>query len=84
MVVATSGREISAEILESCRRGDREAFRALYEAYKDKVYSIALYYFHGDAVRGQRCHATGVLKVDSGYRAVSRGLGVLRPGCTGW
>ena len=49
MVVATSGREISAEILESCRRGDREAFRALYEAYKDKVYSIALYYFHGDA-----------------------------------
>lgn len=39
--------EIS-EIIESCRRGDREAFRALYDAYKDKVYSIALYFFHGD------------------------------------
>ena len=36
------------EIIEACRRGDREAFRALYEAHKDKVYSIALYFFHGD------------------------------------
>jgi RNA polymerase sigma-70 factor (ECF subfamily) len=46
--VVVSSREIGAEIIESCRRGDREAFRALYEAYKDKVYSIALYFFHGD------------------------------------
>jgi RNA polymerase sigma-70 factor (ECF subfamily) len=37
------------EIVEACRQGDRDAFRALYEAYKDKVYSIALYFFHGDA-----------------------------------
>jgi len=36
------------EIIEACRRGDREAFCALYEAHKDKVYSIALYFFHGD------------------------------------
>jgi RNA polymerase sigma-70 factor (ECF subfamily) len=28
--------------------GDRDAFRALYDAYKDRVYSIALYFFHGD------------------------------------
>jgi RNA polymerase sigma-70 factor (ECF subfamily) len=48
MVTGLSDREISADIIESCRRGDREAFRALYEAYKDKVYSIALYFFHGD------------------------------------
>ncbi len=41
--------EISADIIESCRRGDRDAFHALYEIYKDKVYSIALYFFHGDA-----------------------------------
>ena len=40
--------EIGAETLEACRRGDRDAFRALYETYKDKVYSIALYFFHGD------------------------------------
>jgi RNA polymerase sigma-70 factor (ECF subfamily) len=48
MVTDLSDREISADIVESCRRGDRDAFRALYEAYKDKVYSIALYFFHGD------------------------------------
>jgi RNA polymerase sigma-70 factor, ECF subfamily len=47
-VVTPGDREIGADILEACRRGDREAFRALYDAYKDKVYSIALYYFHGD------------------------------------
>jgi hypothetical protein len=29
--------EIGAEILESCRRGDRDAFRALYEAHKDRL-----------------------------------------------
>ena len=47
--MSLSDREISADIIESCRRGDRDAFRALYEAYKDKVYSICLYVFHGDA-----------------------------------
>ncbi len=36
-------------IVEACQRGDRDAFRALYEAYKDRVYSIAFYYFHGDS-----------------------------------
>lgn len=46
-MVSLSQSEIT-EILEACRRGDREAFRALYEAHKDKVYSICLYYFHGD------------------------------------
>jgi RNA polymerase sigma-70 factor (ECF subfamily) len=40
--------EISPELLEACRRGDRDALRALYEAYKDKVYSIAYYFFRGD------------------------------------
>ncbi len=32
------------ETLAACRRGDRDAFRALFEAYQDKVYSIALRY----------------------------------------
>jgi RNA polymerase sigma-70 factor (ECF subfamily) len=49
-VVNLSGRELSREILESCRSGDRDAFRALYDLYKDRVYSIALYFFHGDPV----------------------------------
>src|ERR1700737_4215905 len=48
LVVNLSGRELSTEIIESCRLGDRDAFRALYDLYKDRVYSISLYFFHGD------------------------------------
>jgi RNA polymerase sigma-70 factor (ECF subfamily) len=48
--VDPSDREVSAEIIEGCRHGDRAAFHALYQAYKDKVYSISLYFFHGDEV----------------------------------
>ena len=47
--VGGKGGETSPEILEACRRGDREAFRSLYETYKDRVYSIAYYFFHADA-----------------------------------
>jgi len=47
-VVHLSGRELSTEIIEACRVGERDAFRALYDLYKDRVYSIALYFFHGD------------------------------------
>ena len=49
MVVSPTEQEVTPAIIDACRRGDREAFRLLYEAYKDKVYSIALYFFHGDA-----------------------------------
>ena len=48
-MVNLSSREINPELLEACRRGDREAFRTLYDQYKDKVYSMVLCYFHGDA-----------------------------------
>ena len=44
-----AGGELSPEVLDACRRGDRDAFRALYEAYKDRVYSIAFYFFQADA-----------------------------------
>ena len=47
-VVPLSDREVSAEIIQSCRAGDRDAFRVLYDRYKDRVYSISLYFFHGD------------------------------------
>ena len=47
-MVNLSDREIGTEIIEACRLGDRNAFRALYDLYKDRVYSIALYFFHGD------------------------------------
>jgi RNA polymerase sigma-70 factor (ECF subfamily) len=47
-VVNLSDRETSAVLIESCRAGDRDAFRALYDLYKVQVYSISLYFFHGD------------------------------------
>src|SRR5262249_40844034 len=43
MVLEGSDREVVA----GCQRGDREAFRALFETYKDRVFSIALR-FSGD------------------------------------
>jgi len=48
-VVNLSGRKLSTEIIEACRSGDRDAFRALYDLYKDRVYSISLYFLHGDS-----------------------------------
>ena len=32
------------EVIEGCRKGDYDAFRALFEAHQDRVYSIALRY----------------------------------------
>jgi RNA polymerase sigma-70 factor (ECF subfamily) len=40
---------VTPDVLNACRRGDRDAFRLVYEAYKDTVYSMALYFFRGDA-----------------------------------
>ena len=34
----------SLKTIEACRRGDRDAFRALFETHQDRVYSIALRY----------------------------------------
>ena len=35
-------------IIEACQRGDSDAFRLVFEAYKDRVYSIALCFFDGN------------------------------------
>jgi RNA polymerase sigma-70 factor (ECF subfamily) len=32
------------DVIEACQRGDEEAFRALFESHKDRIYSIALRY----------------------------------------
>jgi RNA polymerase sigma-70 factor (ECF subfamily) len=37
------------ELVEACQRGEREAFRALFEIYRDRVYSIALRYSGDEA-----------------------------------
>ena len=42
-------RPVNTRVVESCQQGDREAFRLLFETHKDKVYSIALYFFGGDS-----------------------------------
>ena len=47
-MVGLIDRQISAQIVAACRSGDRDAFRALYDFYKVRVYSIALYFFRGD------------------------------------
>ncbi len=38
------------EVIEACQRGDWDAFRVLFEAHKDRIYSIALRYCGDEAV----------------------------------
>jgi RNA polymerase sigma-70 factor (ECF subfamily) len=39
---------LDERVIEACQAGDREAFRLLFETYKDRVFSIAVYSFGGD------------------------------------
>lgn len=64
------------EVVEACRRGQRDAIRVLYEAYKDKVYSIALYYFHGDAALAADVAQEVFLKVMSGIAGFRGNAGI--------
>jgi RNA polymerase sigma-70 factor (ECF subfamily) len=41
--VHSSPDSITAGVIQACQEGDREAFRLLFEAYKDRVFSIACY-----------------------------------------
>ena len=41
--VQSSPDSINAGVIQACQEGDREAFRLLFEAYKDRVFSIACY-----------------------------------------
>jgi RNA polymerase sigma-70 factor (ECF subfamily) len=49
--VAMSEGTSDASLIASCQQGDREAFRRLFETHKDRVYSVALYFFGGDAAQ---------------------------------
>ena len=40
--------KVDTGVIDSCRQGDREVLRVIFEAYKDKVYSLALCYLNGD------------------------------------
>src|SRR5262245_25987393 len=39
---------IDGPTIEACQRGDSDAFRLVFEIYKDRVYSIALCFFDGN------------------------------------
>src|SRR6266496_968247 len=39
---------IDLSVIVACQKGDRDALRLLFEEYKDRVYSIALYSLSGD------------------------------------
>lgn len=47
LALDTNNRVIDQSVIEACKRGDHDAFAALFEAHKDRVYSIALR-FSGD------------------------------------
>jgi RNA polymerase sigma-70 factor (ECF subfamily) len=56
--------ETGKQLIEGCRRGDSDAFRALFEKYKDTVYSVALRY-SGDAAVAQDIAQDTFLKLFS-------------------
>jgi RNA polymerase sigma-70 factor (ECF subfamily) len=43
---------IDARVIRACQQGDREAFRLLFEAYRDRVFSIALYSIGDETAAG--------------------------------
>lgn len=45
-----SDHQTEAEIIEACKKGDREAFHDLFEAHKDRVYTIAFHYSGDEAM----------------------------------
>jgi RNA polymerase sigma-70 factor (ECF subfamily) len=55
--------ETSAEMTECCPDDEQAALRVIYETHKDKVYSMALYFFHGDAATASDVTQQVFLKV---------------------
>ena len=55
------------ELVEACRRGEPDAFRELFETYKDKVYSVALR-FAGDPATAMDIAQDTFLKLFSSIR----------------
>src|SRR6266540_3319838 len=56
------------ELVEACQRGERDAFRALFDKHKDKVYSIALRYA-GDTTVAMDIAQDTFLKLFSSIRS---------------
>src|SRR4026207_1831346 len=49
---------IDGRVIEACQQGDRDAFQLLFETYKDKVFSIAVYSSDGDRALPADIHQT--------------------------
>jgi RNA polymerase sigma-70 factor (ECF subfamily) len=45
-----SDHQTEAEMIEACKQGDRDSFRDLFEAHKDRVYTIAFHYSGNEAM----------------------------------
>jgi RNA polymerase sigma-70 factor (ECF subfamily) len=54
---------IEDRTIEACQGGDTDAFRLLFDNYKDRVYSIALGYFNGDEASARDITQTVFLKL---------------------
>src|SRR5260370_17227987 len=52
--------------IDACQRGDSEAFRLLFEGYKDRVYSIALCFFDGNEATAKDITQDVFLKLMTG------------------
>jgi RNA polymerase sigma-70 factor (ECF subfamily) len=46
-------RGVDAATLAACQQGDRAAFRRLFDAYKDKVFSVAVYFLQSDVAAAE-------------------------------
>jgi RNA polymerase sigma-70 factor (ECF subfamily) len=76
LFTVTGGRATATDppgLVEACRQGDREAFRALYEVYKDDVYSIAWNFTGNDDTARDVCQDVFVklFSAISGFRGES-------------
>jgi hypothetical protein len=74
--MATSAAAADATLIAACKRGDREAFRLLFEKYKDRVYSLALH-FSGNESVAQDVAQKIFLKLYTSMRTSP-------PGCIAW
>jgi RNA polymerase sigma-70 factor (ECF subfamily) len=73
--VGASWGEVDPAVLDACRGGDPDAWRALYDAYKDRVYSIAFHFFRGDAAAASDVTQQvflGVIRGMPGFKGNSR------------
>ena len=53
LCAAMSEPQTDRRIIEACQQGDRQAFHALFDAYKDRVYSFALHFLGGDTASAE-------------------------------